>query len=185
MPPKFKHTITILAVSLLAFFQTEISACTCIGKDKQTTESEFSISDLVVKGKIISITDFDYYDTVGYVAAGLRFDAEKTSYMIHRYKLFTYIIDKKFKSAQTASDTIRIITGYSDGDCGYEFEIGKEYIVYAETWKEKAITVQHRKRKLKRKISQITIPNTFYTDICRLTQELNQNELENLKRLTE
>jgi hypothetical protein len=170
---------------MLTHLTTSTFACTCIGKDKQTTENELSFVDLAVKGKVIAVKNFDYYDTASYSVVGIKFDPKQSGYFIRKYKIYTLVIDAKFKATKITSDTIQIVTGYGGGDCGYEFEIGKEYIVYGETWKEKTIAVRYKKRRDKRKLIETTIANRFYTDICRLTQDTNAKELDKLKRLTE
>ena len=159
-------------------------ACTCIGKDKQTTETELNYVDLAIKGTVISVTKFDYYDTVGISFLGQKFDSKQTGYLIRKYKVFTLVVDNKFKTTTNLADTIQIVTGYGGGDCGYEFEVGKEYIVYGESWKEKIITVRHKRRKDKRRLTETIVANKFFTDICNLTQEANAKELNNLKHLT-
>jgi hypothetical protein len=184
MTPQFKHTITILWIFFLIGAVTKSFACTCIGKDKQTTENELNFVDLAIKGKIISVTNFDYHDTV-ISFAGPMSDPKQAGYLIRKYKLFTLIVDYKYKATKNMADTIQVVTGYGGGDCGYEFEVGKEYIIYGEAWKEKYISVRHKKRKAKRRTLESVIPNKFYTDICRLTQDTNAKELENLKRLTQ
>jgi len=185
MTLNFKHTIVILTVVLLTHLTTETVACTCIGKDKQTTENELNFADLVVKGKVIAVTNFDYYDTIGYSLTGQTFDPKQSGYLIRKYKLYTFVIDTKFKAAKFTADTIQVVTGYGGGDCGYEFEIGKYYIIYGEAWKEKTVTVRHKKRKDKKRVVESAIANKFYTDICSLTQESNEKELSTLRQLTE
>ncbi len=106
-------------------------ACTCIGKDKQTTESEFSSSKLVVKGKIIASTDYLYYDTLITLFTGIPFDRATSGYMIRQYKIYTLVVESRFKSDKGLADTLRIVTGYGNGDCGYEFETGKDYPIYS------------------------------------------------------
>ena len=185
MTPNFKHTFTILTVVILTHLATATFACTCIGKDKQTTENELNFVDLAVKGKIIAVTNFDYYDTTAYSLTGFKFDQKQSGYLIRKHKLYTLVVDTKFKQTKSTGDTIHIVTGYGGGDCGYEFDIGKDYIIYGEAWKEKTVSVRHRKRKDKKRVIETTIANKFYTDICRLTQDSNEKELTNLKRLTE
>lgn len=185
MKLNFKHTIAILSVVILTHLTTSTFACTCIGKDKQTTETELSFVDIAVKGKIIAVTNFDYYDTTAYSLSGLKFDAKQSGYLIRKYKLYTLVVDTKFKTIKNISDTIQIVTGYGGGDCGYEFNLGKDYIIYGEAWKEKAVSFRYSKRKDKKRVIESTIANKFYTDICRLTQESNEKELNNLKRLIE
>jgi hypothetical protein len=183
MTPQFKHIITILCIVFFTNATTKSFACTCIGKDKQTTENELNFVDLAVKGKIISERNFDYYDTVAYKFSGLKFEPKQAGYLIRKYKVFTLIVENKYKATKNMADTIQIVTGYGGGDCGYEFEVGKEYVVYGEAWKEQAISVRHKKRKDKRRITETVVANKFYTDICRLTQDANAKELDNLKRL--
>ena len=185
MTLKFKHTFAILTVVILTHLTTATFACTCIGKDKQTTENELSFVDIAVKGKIIAVTNFDYYDTTVYSLVGQKFDPKQAGYLIRKYKLYTFVIDTKFKATKFTADTIQIVAGYGGGDCGYEFEIGKDYIIYGEAWKEKTVTVRHMKRKDKKRVVESAIANKFYTDICRLTQESNEKELTTLRRLTE
>lgn len=185
MTRNFKHTCSIITFLILTHLTTATFACTCIGKDKQTTENELNFVDLAVKGNIIAVANFDYYDTPSYSSAGLKYDPIQSGYLIRKYKVFTLVVDSKFKATKSISDTVQIVTGYGGGDCGYEFEIGKDYIIYAETWKEKTVCFRHRKRKDKKRVIETAIANKFYTDICRLTQGSNQKELTNLKRLTE
>ncbi len=175
----------MLTVFFLTRSTTATFACTCIGKDRQTTESELNVVGLAVKGKIIAVTNFDYYDTAGYSLTGQEFDPKQAGYLIRKYKLYTFAIDTKFKAPALTADTIQIVTGYGGGDCGYEFEIGKDYIVYAEVWKEKTLSVRQRKRKYKKEVVEMAIANKFYTDICRLTQASNARELTNLRQLAE
>ncbi|MBL7934853.1 MAG: hypothetical protein JNM51_03490 [Bacteroidia bacterium] len=184
MNQHFKR-ILLFAIALMSQFVTISFACTCIGKDKQTIEKELNFVDLAVKGKIIDVADFEYYDTTSYSLAGIKFDLKQSSYLVRKYKSYKLVVQSKFKANYVTSDTIQILTGYGSGDCGFEFEIGKEYIIYGLPWKEKSILIRQRKKKQKRKIIENTISNKFYTDICRLTQIANSDELEKLKKLTE
>jgi hypothetical protein len=185
MAIKIKYILYSLAVVFLLHIGEVSFACTCIGKDKQTTETELAFIDIAVKGKIINVANFEYYDTIEYSLNGVKFDAKQNGYLVRKYKLFTLVIDKKFKSAKNMSDTIKIVSGFGNGDCGYEFEIGKDYIVYAEAWEEKIIKPRKKKRVIKNKVLDVTIANQFYTDICRLTQDSNIKELDNLQGLIE
>lgn len=173
----------LLLLLLATVFTGSSYACTCIGKDKQTTESAFSSSKLVVKGKIIASSDYLYYDTLITVLTGITFDRATSGYMMRKYRIYTLVIENSFKAEKGVTDTIRIITGYGHGDCGYEFETGKDYIVYADAWTEKKLVIRQRKKRIKKRIQEVPIANWFYTDICRLTQESNQQELDRLKNL--
>ncbi len=178
-----KPIIKLLILVLTAGVTGSSYACTCIGKDKQTTESEFSSSKLVVKGKIIASSDYLYYDTLITVFTGIPFDRATSGYMMRQYRIYTLVIENRFKAEKGVTDTIHIITGYGHGDCGYEFETGMDYIVYADAWTEKKLIIKQRKKRIKKKIREEPVPNWFYTDICRLTQESNQQELDKIKNL--
>ena len=180
---RLRPIIRLLLLILFAGITGSSYACTCLGKDKQTTESEFSSSKLVVKGKIIASSDYLYYDTLITLFTGIPFDRATSGYMMRHYKIYTLVIENSFKVEKGVTDTIRIITGYGHGDCGYEFETGKDYIVYAKAWTEKKLIIKQRKKRIKKKIREEPIPNWFYTDICRLTQESNQQELNKIKNL--
>ena len=95
MTLNFQHTFAILSVVILTHLTTATFACTCIGKDKQTTENELNFADLAVKGKIIAVTNFDYYDTTSYSVAGLKFDPKQSGYLIRKYKVFSLAVDTK------------------------------------------------------------------------------------------
>jgi hypothetical protein len=185
MIPQFKHIIAVLSVLFLTSVTIRTRACTCIGKDKQTTENELGFVDIAATGKIISVTDYVYYDTTELALANIRFDENKWGYLVRHYKRYQLAVDKKYKSAANLPDTIYIVTTHGGGDCGYMFDIGKEYIVYGEGWKDKSIATIQNKRKLKRTLTETKSIDTFYTDICRFTQEKNEKELDNLRRLTE
>ena len=45
------------------------------------------------------------------------------------YKQITFAVNQTFKGTSTA--TVRLATGFGGGDCGYAFETGQTYVVYA------------------------------------------------------
>lgn len=185
MIPYIRHILFVVLIALLSALPKFSKACTCIGKENQSTQNELQFVDVAVKGRVISMSDYVYYDTATYSLLGTKLDPSQSGYLIRRFKLFKFVVDTKFKSATNLPDTLYVITGQGGGDCGYEFEVGKEYIVYGDVWKEKTVAVQQRKQKTKRRIVETIKEATYYTDICRLTQESNSKELDNLRKLTE
>ena len=180
MNHKFKHTLLIL--TLLLSNSIDTFSCTCIGLETQTIEKAFDFSELIVKARVISV---DYYnDTLGQSLNGTKFDSAKSGYLIQRLKLFKLVVTEKFKSVPKLSDTISILTGLGNGDCGFMFKIGKEYIIYAEPWFDKQIVAKSKKWKSKSSIVKTKSRTTFYTDICDFTKESNVEELEKLKSLS-
>lgn len=134
---------------------------------------------MVVVGKVISVTN--YADTTAFFK---RVGSDQVSYTIWPYKLYKFAVHRKYKSRVNMPDTLSIISGVDGGLCGYAFKVGKEYIVYGEMWKQKSVVVRQRNGKVKRSITAEGSHHTFYTDICRLTQEANHKELSKLKSIT-
>ncbi len=152
---KFSHLILILSV-LLSTASMSTYACTCVRNNKWKLKDELNFVSLVVKGKVISVTD--YTDS--------EFPGSK--------KLFRLIIENRYKSPVDTPDTVSIITGHDGASCGYEFKVGKEYIVYATNWEQKNAI---------KNATETSLPGMFYTDICTSTKETNLKELAKLKRL--
>jgi hypothetical protein len=180
---KLKHRKVICFVSflLLLHIAPAAFACSCVGRENQTTESELAVVDLAVKGKIISVSDYHHYDTATLTLSGQRFDSSRARFFIRNYRVFTLVVDHKFKGAKNMSDTIKIVTGMGGGDCGYDFEVGRDYIVYGDTWKNKLVKTRGRKMGNRKIVEEVAVPDWYYTDICRLTQESNEKELQTLK----
>ncbi|PSR56885.1 hypothetical protein AHMF7605_27000 [Adhaeribacter arboris] len=183
MKNSFGNIFSILTCLLLLSAATESFACTCAGKDKLTTENGYASVNVVVKGTVISVSDYNYYDTAGLSLTGLKFDPKLYTYMIRKYKAYRIAITNNFKPELSLSDTLTVITGQGGGDCGFEFEIGKEYIVYSDRWTEREIVESIRKRRTKRSLKEVARENVFYTDICSLTQEANATELKKLESI--
>lgn len=72
-------------------------------------------------------------------------------------------VDKNWKGIDESVTSIT--TGYADGDCGYFFEEGQKYLVYASA-------------------SNMYVPGTLSTTICHRTTELS-NAAEDLNALGE
>lgn len=117
-------------------------ACTCIGK--KSVNEEFSKADVVFVGKILSRNNFLVEDSslpIGY-----------KMYKV-RYKVLNVTLFK----GNVKQDTIQIITGLGGGDCGVEFKIGCDYIIYS--FFENKYFPQGK-----------TVNKYLYTDICKRTR---------------
>ena len=139
----------IFLVVGLFFIVNYSFACSCIGGKPNVDEATKS-SDLVFKGKLIDKKIF-IIDTL--------WPGEK---MIR----YTFKVESTFKGK--IKHKISIVTGLGNGDCGYRFELGKEYIVYSK--KEKI------ELPLENKIKKF-----FVTDICTRTTYKVKEEEKKLK----
>lgn len=63
---------------------------------------------------------------------------------------------------------IEIISGVGQGDCGFNFEIGKDYVIYAN---------------YKKGISELGPHKYLYTDICKRTKLKDEYEIAEIDML--
>ena len=135
-------------------------ACTCWGESNVKNAMKYSNS--VFKGKVIAservslfpeklLGTFWEYDTIFY---------KKMKY--------TFEVVEIYKGKETV-DTLIVYSGFGDGDCGYTFHIGNEYIVYA-TW-NKTLKESNRSTPLR----------FLETDICTRTQPFNIDEAQEIE----
>jgi hypothetical protein len=94
--------IRCILITAFAFCANYVLACKC---GHHSFKEESVSSDQIFIGKVIYKTESDkvYYH---------------------------FLVTENFKGEKT--DTITIQTGYGGPDCGMEFLIGKEYLVYAK-----------------------------------------------------
>lgn len=142
---KFILTMLILTICFYAY----LSACTCVGGKPEVKEG-LNESDAVFSGflylkKRISVNDSNL------------FEGEKL--VLTEYGV---VIEKIFKGSNL-SDTVSIITGLGNGDCGNILIVGNKYIVYAKI-----------KHKWFPKGDSVT--PYLYTNICTRTGMWNVNE---------
>lgn len=93
---------------LMVSFPSTSSACSCA--EQPSVEDEFEQSKAVFSGKVIAVKENRSVN--GSLAKSVLFDVSKTWKGVNE----TQVI---------------IITGVSDGDCGIDFIVGEEYLVYA------------------------------------------------------
>lgn len=115
--------LTILISFIL--LTSNIYACKC-GNIPNVTES-VNHSDIVFSGQVISkIRTSDYKSKITSVGDTTSVYHKMTYYPMHLIKIRT----TKIYKGQTSSDTITIITGPNSASCGFNFEVGRNYIVY-------------------------------------------------------
>jgi hypothetical protein len=94
-------------------------ACTCIG-GKRTVKKAMKINDVVFMGQVVSKEEI----IIPYRLLG----TETT--INYYFNKFVFKIIKVYKG-KIKQDTVEIITGIGNGDCGVRFMQGKKYIVYS------------------------------------------------------
>jgi hypothetical protein len=87
-------------------------------------------------------------------------------------------IIENFKGG-TSQDTVTIYTTDGGPSCGYEFELGKEYIVYASIRSNSYSTVLTEYERNQ----DIEKENSYWTNRCTRTTEFIKSEAAELRRL--
>lgn len=129
----------LILILTLIFSAQQIFSCTCIGNS--SISDDIKSSKLIFKGKIIKkevITIYDsdplsirrFYDDLNNKKEFKSYEDYKES--IWGIKLLEYTVQKKkmFKG-RNKSEFIKIRSGFGNGDCGYEFQMNKTYLIFA------------------------------------------------------
>jgi hypothetical protein len=163
-----KNILLTIFLTLVGTFSSY--ACSC--KDKGTVAGSVEHSDIVFSGRVISRTLTTNYDSLGVVVNG------DTNNMYFEWREFPTAVVKikvdKIYKGQVVSDTLTILTPPNGAACGYRFQVGKKYIVYATIFDEMLGSSELRRR---------TFDNrTFWTHQCTRTQYWNTAEENDIKK---
>jgi|SRR5690606_6646742 len=94
-----------------------VFSCTCEGEE--SVKEAIQNSDVVFLGKVLSKNIIEIKD-----------ENLPTNYSLKKAK-YVLLITKIYKGV-VINDSLSIITGLGSGDCGFEFEVGLDYIVYSK-----------------------------------------------------
>ncbi|NQX97079.1 MAG: hypothetical protein HRT73_04250 [Flavobacteriales bacterium] len=134
----------LIITIIILISTTAIYACSCIGE--VTVNEELKKSDLVIVGTVIDSqivkfwgdttstkTFFDMGIKQGEIDSSLSYEYWKNNNSFAYFELidFTVIVEKRFKGTRQ-TDTITVRTGFGGGDCGFNFNVGQRYLIYAE-----------------------------------------------------
>lgn|SRR5690606_2082625 len=174
--------IRLLATLMLLGLLGETYACKC--NDSGTVEGSFNISDIVVSGRVLTKEIVPYSQTVNpdsVPAIKARFQGDK-----RRLKSFetTYLVKaeveivEKYKGVNLR-DTVTIFTAVHSASCGYKFEVGRSYIIYASRRSYLGTIVMAEADTGK----GLELENTYWTNICTRTAEYDYAEAAALRAL--
>jgi hypothetical protein len=167
---------------LLSFisFNKPIEDCSCVGSE--SIEQAFKGSDLVFWGKVDSITYVSLKETVK--EEKVKELEEKIGDDISGLWNTTWLLKvsvkptKVFKGKKQNKDFI-IYTPRSGSTCGFRFEKGKEYVIYALNKSEFYSIYAFEDIPLKGNEKE----NTYWTNHCSNTGIYNKTEVKTLKKL--
>jgi hypothetical protein len=85
-------------------------------------------------------------------------------------------VEERYKGAKRI-DTIKVRTGFGNGDCGFEFHLGQKYLIYAQDEHE----IKYKQKKIGRSRKQLK--GIYRTNICWRTKSISlaTEELEKIK----
>jgi len=144
-----------IVLYLLLFFSLQNYACTCVGKSKiknAIKKSDAIFSGIILKSNPLKIKIEGFPEDV---------ITEKIEYFV--------LVKNVYKGNLIKNDTIRIVTGLGNGDCGVNFLVEREYIIYAN-YESKYCNYCE------------SIEKFLYTDICTRTNFFDRTEDKKLKK---
>ncbi len=172
----------ILTTILLFGLFGRTYACKCGGTG--TVETSFEGSSAVISGRvlmkeIVPYSQTVHQDSVSVIKNLLKDDQQK----LQLFEMSSIVkieieVTEKYKGTNL-KDTVSIYTAMYSASCGYKFEIGKSYIIYAT-----ATSYLDFMFKEKVKLNDgFQKENTYWTNHCTRTSEYNDIEASELKAL--
>jgi hypothetical protein len=141
-----KHLVFLLFIFILP---GKLFSCTCIGES--TVENAYHNAKAIFEGTAIGVDTLKTIDS--------------TFHMTYYELVYSFNIEKNYKGVRNLQ-TIKVKTGLGNGSCGFNFDVGKTYIVYA--YKYDYIN---------------TKDNSLKTDICTRTTISNADEQNQLEKI--
>src|SRR5438552_4650517 len=122
----------VLAVGLMAVPLARIWACTCMGPGTPCIAAGSAAA--VFTGRVLDITNpvvrpLSFGN--GQPALGNRPSAGQVTPLARPLRVVRLRIGEVLSGVDAGQKEIEIATGFGGGDCGYEFQTGMNYVVYA------------------------------------------------------
>lgn len=146
---------TFLLILFFIFSINETFACSCIKMNESLSkkvEKAFTQADLIISGKVVEIKIVN--------KARMKSSADP---IIYRFEIIKTIKGKIEK------EIIEITSETSGASCGYKFELGKSYLVYA--------------RKSTHFAKMTKNESDFVTSLCDRNQKLSKVHKKELRKL--
>jgi hypothetical protein len=116
--------IKLVILFALTIFSMNSYSCTCL---PISVKESIKKSDAIFIGKVLKV------DTIKVIPQN--FISAKISTSDSGFYTVVHLVSLKVKKifkGKSISDNIYIITGQGGGDCGYNFELNKYYIIYSK-----------------------------------------------------
>jgi hypothetical protein len=139
--------------ALLAFSAPSAFSCSCA--PKPSVGKALSQADAVFVGRVIAWHNATIETAPGHSSSGYSFAFE---------------VEKLFKGARASE--VAVLTGIGRGDCGYPFQVGEQYLVYAFYTKEGLETnICTRTTTIGRTadLAELGVPKTIFVHVTKLS----------------
>ena len=166
------------------FYGFTAFCCNCLGQS--SPEIEYKKSDVIFVGAITSSRIVKIWSDTTYARFAYKNSNSTLSYEEFKYQSeffgsfmleYVFEIDTLYKG-EFSTDTLVIRTGFGKGDCGFKFEYGVDYLVYAIS----EYKINYTQPKLGR--TEADLHGLYRTDICSRTGDILSRK-EDLEYLTE
>lgn len=128
------HPIRLALVLGLCFLYSTSFACKCAGEN--SIKSSVDAASIVFTGKVLKVEFETLAETINpdslTLARSLPHEGTKNYLDVPMVLKATLVVNTDFKGV-AKGDTIVVYTGIRGATCGFKFEAGKEYTVYATT----------------------------------------------------
>lgn len=176
---RFKFLLTIIIFGVAG----EVYACKCGGPG--TVQESFESTELIVYGKVVSKDTVRLYETIKEEDVGeVREELKEDKQLLHFFDM-TYVLKleleiiEKYKG-ENLRRTVIIYTPLLGASCGFRFQKGQHYIVYASSKNFMNFLFQNTDGSRRHEKE-----GTFWTTHCTRTTEYAKLEADELRTLKE
>ena len=165
-----KTLVIILTILIFTSISDILFACSCIGQ--RTIQEEIKQVDAVLVGTVLNKTTITLIDST--ILKMFPNDTSIQNYLMSKITIARYdFLVKDIYKGKITNDTITIYTGLGGDDCGIEFEVEKNYIIYGvnETYFGQGNN-DFKFPKAK---------NSFWTYICLQTTSYSQDKIREIE----
>ncbi len=120
-------SLIIISAFLILLVTEYCVVASCLPPNHPLTELE--LSDFVISGIVVSVDDFE---------PGTKKHTGQTTHNVNRNNLVRWRIQVKDVWKGTVSDTIDVFFARMSASRGYEFAVGKKYLIYGRIIKNKS-----------------------------------------------
>jgi hypothetical protein len=154
-------------------------ACDCDGT--RTVKESFKsasiiITGTVIKSEVISLAETIQINKLKEIEEGLKSAPDELKMLSRSVSSIEIVVKGTLKG--NVPDTVTIYTPFSGSECGYDFQVGQEYIIYAYNTGFYSFFLHGEVER-----GNITKENAYWTNMCTRTTVYYKEEVDELRCL--